>query len=135
MVNKYDDGHSFYDISFNKLSNNMKLWAKVLDWLENEKYLLLFIVSINKDNSINFNNDVLKDLEYRRIQKIRSHFRDRWLIKRLKLSTDSKYKRYLNPILESYGRMIQIELIREFSEENIKLWYKWNNRVKGFTEI
>ena len=93
------------------------------------------IVSIRKDNSIDFNNELFQDISQRSLQNVRMKFRKRGIIKWLKLYYDDKHKWYLNPIVETYGRQVRVELIREFSEENEKLGFKRSNKRKNYINI
>lgn len=109
---------------FYKLTKNGMIWDKILEICWNDgKHLLNLLVNMNKDNSVNWDK-IGVNKSY--IPQLKMKMCSYWVVKRLKLSTDEKYKYYLNPMLSTYWRRTSTELIREFGDINKWFGYKWN---------
>lgn len=124
IINKQD---------FNKITRKMELWQKIRDMLGNDrKHLYDAMMLMSKDNSIDFSK---LWYSYSFIRKLRLRLQNKWAVKKLKLQNDRVYRRYINPLLQNYGRIINIELIRQFSETNKELWYRWDTKTQTFKSI
>lgn len=107
--------------SFYRMTRNPEIWDKILKicWWD-RKHLLNLLVFMNSKNVVNWDKIWVKKTY---LPQLKMKFSKYWVVKRLKLEWDIKYKYYLNPILSSYWRKPDKQLILWFKDINILLWF------------
>lgn len=120
-VNFYKEKLKGYKITKIKPFNNFLQFNIMFDtlaikndiWPTNLGYLMVLVKSIDlKTNEVDYNILWLSD---DRLKKIKTLFKQKWFVKRLKLDTESKSKYYFNPNILYYWKGVNIELINKFN--------------------
>ena len=95
-----------------------KLLIKDL-WPTYYGYLLLLVTNIKTDNRIDY---TLLWLEKPWLDKIKGVFKKKWIILWLRLDNRKRNEYFINPYVSSYNRQVSLELVKEFSEINEKIF-------------